>query len=46
MQGCSSTMKMSSLVAQVSAGSSVVDSVNMVNPVLKKNDKWERKMSQ
>lgn len=38
-------IKMSLLVAQVSAGGSVVDSVNMVNPVLKKNDKWERKKS-
>lgn len=46
-QGISSTLKMSSsLVAQVSAGSSVVDGVNMVNPVLKKNDRWGRKMSQ
>lgn len=30
---------MSSLVTQVSAGSGVVDGVNMVNPVLKRNDK-------
>ena len=45
MQDLSSTLKIVSLVAEVSAGSSVVNSVNMVNPVLKKNDKWERKMS-
>lgn len=36
MQDLSSTLKIVSLVAQVSAGSSVVNSVNMVNPVLKK----------
>lgn len=36
---------MSSLVAQVSAGRCVVDGVDMVNPVLKKNNKQERKMS-
>lgn len=36
MQGSSCTRKFSLLVTQVSAGSSVVDSVNMVNPVLKK----------
>lgn len=41
MQCISSTLKMPSLVAQVSAGSSVVDSVNMVNPVLKKNKTWK-----
>lgn len=32
---------MSSLVAQVSAGSSVADGVNMFNPVLKNNNKME-----